>query len=120
MLLWIAFALLTAAVLAWVLAPLARPAPASEALPSPDAGTRAVYRDQLAEIEAERADGLIGAAEAEAARIEISRRLLASAASPEPAAASPSLSRSSAAHDIDAPLKNSAGRSGLVRARSVT
>jgi cytochrome c-type biogenesis protein CcmH len=89
MLLWIAFALLTAAVLAWVLAPLARPAPASEALPSPDAGTRAVYRDQLAEIEAERADGLIGAAEAEAARIEISRRLLASAASPEPAAASP-------------------------------
>jgi cytochrome c-type biogenesis protein CcmH len=77
MLLWIAFALLTAAVLALVLAPLARPAPAPEA--GADAGARAVYRDQLTEIEAERAQGLIGAAEAEAAKIEVSRRLLASA-----------------------------------------
>jgi cytochrome c-type biogenesis protein CcmH len=85
MLMWIAFALLTAAVLAWLLAPLARPAPASEAPSAPDAGAHAVYRDQLAEIEAERAQGLISAAEAEAARIEISRRLLASAAPPEPA-----------------------------------
>jgi cytochrome c-type biogenesis protein CcmI len=54
MLLWIAFALLTAAVLASVLAPLARRAPALEAGASADAGTRAVYRDQLAEVEAER------------------------------------------------------------------
>jgi cytochrome c-type biogenesis protein CcmH len=83
MLLWIAFALLTAAVLAWVLAPLARPAPAGSAQASAEAGARAVYRDQLAEIEAERAAGLIGAAEAEAAKIEISRRLLASAAHAE-------------------------------------
>jgi cytochrome c-type biogenesis protein CcmH len=87
MLLWIAFALLTAAVLAWMLAPLARPAPADEALAPAEAGARAVYRDQLAEIEAERAAGLIGAAEAEAAKIEISRRLLASAARAEEAAA---------------------------------
>jgi cytochrome c-type biogenesis protein CcmH len=79
MLLWIAFALLTAAVLAWVLAPLAAPAPA-ETADSGEAGARAVYRDQLAGIEAERAAGLIGAADAEAARVEISRRLLASAA----------------------------------------
>jgi cytochrome c-type biogenesis protein CcmH len=85
MLLWIAFALLTAAVLAWVLAPLARAAPAGDAQASAEAGTRAVYRDQLAEIEAERAGGLIGAAEAEAARIEISRRLLTSAARSEDA-----------------------------------
>jgi cytochrome c-type biogenesis protein CcmH len=77
MLLWIAFALLTAAVLASVLAPLARPAPAPEA--GPDEGARAVYRDQLAEIEVERAQGHIGAAEAEAAKIEVSRRLLESA-----------------------------------------
>jgi cytochrome c-type biogenesis protein CcmH len=77
MLLWIAFALLTVTVLALVLAPLARPAPAPEA--GADAGARAVYRDQLAEIEGERAQGLIGAAEAEAAKIEVSRRLLASA-----------------------------------------
>jgi cytochrome c-type biogenesis protein CcmH len=83
MLLWIALALLTAAVLASVLAPLARPASETEAPgtdASAEAGARAVYRDQLAEIEAERAAGLIGAAEADAAKIEVSRRLLASAA----------------------------------------
>jgi cytochrome c-type biogenesis protein CcmH len=80
MLLWIAFALLTATVLAWVLAPLARPAPAGMAQVSAEAGARAVYRDRLAEIEAERAAGLIGAVEAEAAKLEISRWLLASAA----------------------------------------
>jgi cytochrome c-type biogenesis protein CcmH len=87
MLLWIAFALLTAAVLAWVLAPLAQSAPVGDAPASAEAGARAVYRDQLAEIEAERAAGLIGAAEAEAARIEVSRRLLASAAGAEAALA---------------------------------
>ena len=68
MLLWIAFALLTAAVLAAVLAPLARPVRPEEADGSAEAGTLAVYRHQLAEIEAERARGLIGAAEAEAAQ----------------------------------------------------
>ena len=98
MLLWIAFALLTAAVLAWVLAPLARPAPAGNALASSDAGARAVYRDQLAEIAAERVAGLIGAAEAEAARIEISRRLLASAAPSEDAAATTTAPRVAAQH----------------------
>ena len=98
MLLWIAFALLTAAVLAWMLAPLARPAPAGNALGSSDAGARAVYRDQLAEIAAERAAGLIGAAEAEAARIEISRRLLASAAPSEDAAATTTAPRVAAQH----------------------
>jgi cytochrome c-type biogenesis protein CcmH len=84
MLLWLAFAILTAAVLALVLAPLARPAPAPEA--GADAGARAVYRDQLAEIETERAHGLIGPAEAEAAKIEVSRRLLASASRADPGA----------------------------------
>jgi len=83
MLLWIAFALLTAAVLAAVLAPLARPADPEEADRSVELGTLAVYRHQLAEIEAERARGLIGAPEAEAARLEISRRLLANAARSE-------------------------------------
>src|SRR5262245_19411672 len=79
MLLWIAFALLTAAVLAAVLAPLARSARPEEAATPADSGTLAVYRDQLQEIEAERARGLVGAAEADAAKVEISRRLLASA-----------------------------------------
>jgi cytochrome c-type biogenesis protein CcmH len=101
MLLWVAFALLTAAVLAWVLAPLARPAPAGDtgdAGASAAAGTRAVYRDQLAEIEAERAQGLIGAAEAEAARIEIARRLLATGARAEPANPAPAAARGGAWH----------------------
>lgn len=41
----------------------------------------AVYRDQLEEIERDRADGRIGHEESEAARIEVSRRLLGAAAS---------------------------------------
>ena len=82
---WIALALLTAAVLAWVLGPLARPVPVAEEQASAEAGARAVYRDQLAEIEAERGAGLIGVADAEAAKIEISRRLLASATRSEAA-----------------------------------
>ena len=41
-----------------------------------------VYRDQLNEIERDRTLGLIGAAEAEAARIEVSRRLIAAAEAP--------------------------------------
>ncbi len=82
MLLWLAFALLTAVVLAAVLAPLARPA---RAVAAPEAGALAVYRDQLDEIERERARGLVDEAEAAAARLEVSRRLLASADAAPPA-----------------------------------
>jgi cytochrome c-type biogenesis protein CcmH len=39
----------------------------------------AVYRDQLEEIERDRAAGLIGGQEAEAARVEVSRRLIGAA-----------------------------------------
>lgn len=38
-----------------------------------------VYRDQLAEIDRDRASGLIGEQESEAARVEVSRRLIAAA-----------------------------------------
>ncbi len=51
-----------------------------------------VYKDQLQEIDRDRAAGLIGEAEAEAARLEVSRRLLAAADRETPAvfdAASP-------------------------------
>ncbi|HWV81052.1 MAG TPA: c-type cytochrome biogenesis protein CcmI [Hyphomicrobiaceae bacterium] len=76
MLLWLGFAVLTAAVVAALLRPLfANQAPE---VPVPGASA-AVYRDQLAEIASEEARGLIGAAEAEAARVEIARRLLATA-----------------------------------------
>jgi cytochrome c-type biogenesis protein CcmH len=72
-LLWIILAVLTALVLAVLLRPLA----ASKREPAAQGFDAAVYRDQLAEVESDRARGLIGEEEAEAARIEISRRLLA-------------------------------------------
>lgn len=83
MFLWIAFALLTAAVLAAVLAPLARATRQDESLESTDTGAVAVYRDQLDEIAADQTRGVLSAGEAEAAKLEVSRRLLASAARAE-------------------------------------
>ena len=68
------FALMTAAAIFAVLWPLSRSSL------SPTGGSEAaVYRDQLTEIDRDLAAGMIGAPEAEAARVEISRRLLASA-----------------------------------------
>jgi cytochrome c-type biogenesis protein CcmH len=75
MLLWLLFAVMTAGALLAILRPLMRAGPAGAA--DADAGSVAVYRDQLAEIEADQARGVIDATEAEAARIEVSRRLLA-------------------------------------------
>ena len=74
MLLWIILACLTAIVLLVLLRPLAGPGIDGR---SADAFDSAVYRDQLGEIESDRARGLIGEEEAEAARVEIARRLLA-------------------------------------------
>jgi cytochrome c-type biogenesis protein CcmH len=73
MTLWFVFALMTAAAIFAVLWPLGQAADAQ-------AGSDlAVYRDQLDEIERDRAGGLIGPAEADAARVEVSRRLIAAA-----------------------------------------
>jgi len=71
-LLLLVLALMTMAAIFAVLLPLRR----SNAPPS-EGNEAAVYKDQLAEVEADLASGLIGATEAAAARIEISRRLLA-------------------------------------------
>jgi cytochrome c-type biogenesis protein CcmH len=91
MLLWIVFACLTALLLLWLLRPLAR----SLGNPADDAAfDQAVYRDQLAELEREKQEGLIPAAEASAARTEIARRLLRAYDAEAPSAApSPSLRR---------------------------
>jgi cytochrome c-type biogenesis protein CcmH len=70
--LWFPLALMTAAAIFVVLWPLGRRHGAPAA-----GGERAVYRDQLFELARDRAAGLIGRAEAEAARVEVSRRLLA-------------------------------------------
>jgi cytochrome c-type biogenesis protein CcmH len=77
MTLWLVFALMTAAAIFAVLLPLGlrvrAPADGSEAT---------VYKDQLTEVDRDAATGLIGASEAEAARVEIGRRLLAAADQP--------------------------------------
>jgi cytochrome c-type biogenesis protein CcmH len=74
MMIWLIFAGMTAAVVAALLVPFARKSSAS--LNSDADFDRAIYRDQLQELERDSARGLIGAVEAEAARNEISRRLL--------------------------------------------
>lgn len=73
MIVWLIFAAMTAAAMLVVLTPLGR-------VRAPAGGTdAAVYRDQLTEIDNDARLGLIGPAEAEAARIEVSRRLIAAA-----------------------------------------
>jgi cytochrome c-type biogenesis protein CcmH len=68
------FALMTAAAIFAVLLPLGL-----GGLAQTGGSETTVYKDQLAEIDRDLAAGLIGTAEAEAARIEIGRRLLAAA-----------------------------------------
>lgn len=81
MTLWFLFALMTVSAIFAVLWPLGR-----GNQPPTDGSEATVYKDQLAEIDRDVAAGLIGAMEAEAARVEISRRLLAAADSePKPA-----------------------------------
>lgn len=76
MTLWFVFALMTAAAVFAVLWPLGR------GTKSVQSGSEAlVYKDQLAEVARDADAGLIGASEAVAARVEISRRLLAASAS---------------------------------------
>jgi cytochrome c-type biogenesis protein CcmH len=74
MTLWLIFGLMTAAAIFAVIWPLAY---RDNAVRS--GSDIAVYRDQLDEIERDLAAGLIGKTEAQAARVEISRRLLAAA-----------------------------------------
>ncbi|NTF31274.1 c-type cytochrome biogenesis protein CcmI [Rhizobium skierniewicense] len=73
---WIIIALLTAAVAIILTYPLMR---SNGAADNAREGEVAVYRDQLAELQRERDSGLIGETEAEYARAEIGRRLLAAA-----------------------------------------
>lgn len=81
MILWCIFASMTAAAIFAVAWPLGR-------RPRKISGGSdlVVYTDQLLEIDRDRAAGLIGEAEAETARLEVSRRLLAAADSQPPGA----------------------------------
>jgi cytochrome c-type biogenesis protein CcmH len=84
--LWLVLALMTAAAMFAVLWPLAR----SRRVDG-NASDVVIYRDQLHEIERDHASGTIGTAEADAARVEVSRRLLAAADAQAPPAADPAL-----------------------------
>lgn len=72
---WVLFAALSAAALAGVLIPLLR----ADSAPSSGRTDAAFYRDQLAEIERDLGRGLLTAEDADAARAEAARRLLAAA-----------------------------------------
>jgi cytochrome c-type biogenesis protein CcmH len=74
MTLWFVFALMTVAAVFAVLWPLGR-----GGRPQNDGNEAAVYKDQLTEIGRDLAAGLIGSSEAQAAQVEIGRRLLAAA-----------------------------------------
>ena len=76
MVLWVIFALMTAAAIFVVLRPLGR-----RTGTLPGGSDLVVYKDQLREIDRDRASGMIGEAEAEAARLEVSRRILSAAGS---------------------------------------
>lgn len=78
---WAVFAALTAIAALAVLVPLARGARGASA----DESGAAVYADQLAELDRDVARGVVGAAEADAARAEIGRRLLKAAKAEAPA-----------------------------------
>ena len=74
MIFWIVCAVLTVAVIVATLRPIMR---ATEYDSQPDSADLQVYKDQLAEVDRDISRGLLTADEAQAARIEISRRILA-------------------------------------------
>jgi cytochrome c-type biogenesis protein CcmH len=98
MTLWFLFALMTAAAIFAALWPLGR-----VTLARRDAeGEVAVYRDQLDEVTRDRANGLIGEAEAEAARVEVSRRLIAAADAAQGQIDAPPVARTSSRRRVAA------------------
>src|ERR1700722_9531351 len=84
MILWPFFILMTLAAIFAVGWPLSRRQKADRS-----GSDIAVYRDQLDEIDRDQAASLIGGVEAEAARVEVSRRLIAAAEKAASAAAAP-------------------------------
>ncbi|HYH37760.1 MAG TPA: c-type cytochrome biogenesis protein CcmI [Azospirillum sp.] len=96
MLFWILAAALTAVVLLIIVPPLLKAPRAEAAGPSRGAYDLEVYRDQLAELERDRARGLITDAQMEAAKAEIARRMLALADEAKKAAPRAAASRTRA------------------------
>ncbi|MCJ8507601.1 c-type cytochrome biogenesis protein CcmI [Rhizobium lemnae] len=80
MIFWILIAVLTAGVAGLLIAPLMKPRPQPTTAREDEA---AVYRDQMKEIDRDLALGLLGEKEADYARAEIGRRLLAATDAPQ-------------------------------------
>tara|TARA_R110000868_G_scaffold13215_2_gene62027 strand:+ start:3572 stop:4699 length:1128 start_codon:yes stop_codon:yes gene_type:complete len=88
LLLWLAFALLTGVVV-WLLLSPFKASRAGAGASRNRAEEVALYRDQLAEVTRDVERGVMGEGEAEAARIEVSRRLLAATDASHDAGAKP-------------------------------
>lgn len=86
-LLWIAALVLTAATLALLVVPLLRRDAAS--VPARSEFDMAVYRDQLAEVDRDLERGLLDPEQADAARLEVKRRMLAAAGEPSTSRSGP-------------------------------
>jgi cytochrome c-type biogenesis protein CcmH len=84
---WLIGAAAAAVALGWVLRPLL--ARKRAAAPSRNAANVAIYRDQLRELEADRAAGTLAGADYERARAELEARALQDAGEPEPEAPRP-------------------------------
>ena len=89
MTLWVIAAALTAVAVVAVIWPLMRAPAQADAADASDQSDVSVYRDQLAEVDRDAARGLISADQAEAARVEIARRMIAAADLAPRAGASP-------------------------------
>lgn len=115
MILWLVIAVMTAVALALVLVPLVlrhRRAPRRVEF------DLTVYRDQLVELESDRARGLVGEDQSEAARLEIQRRMLAASKREdgETAAAEGTEEAAAAGTEDVAPEPGGAGRHWLLMA----
>lgn len=74
MVIWLLFAVLTALIVFVVLGPLSGRTQAADR--AAEGANIAVYQDQLAEIDADLERGVIGAEEAQSARVEVARKIL--------------------------------------------
>lgn len=91
MLFWVIAAVMTTIATLALLGPVVRAR--SEASDAPELHDIEVYRDQLTEVDRDLADGLVEPVQAEVAKTEISRRLLAAARKSETAEAEGKLAR---------------------------
>ena len=94
---WVIAVLLVGVALAFLITPLVRNRPSADSSASRDSASLAVFRDQLAELDADLAAGTIDRDQWEAARADLQRGLLEDASAPAAAAPAAPATRSKAA-----------------------